>query len=271
MPAPGEKPLRSARVSKRAVDSRGWHFAQESAKGATISAVAAVVDCLCAARGTGESCSDVILRLRRCQRRSCLLGKRPSNRSLSRSVPTYCCRGGEEPHISAGRVRRSPFSRRRSARPLGLAARRGRRPRINGKRGHIYAVPEGFQLDCVCESRKTWTYARRALSFARMTHDGMLSWTACQRRKRPRRSAAISGSTRSENRRRDIGPPSRKGTAVGHERRKIPLRGRSRYLALRRASGFSSRIGGEREAEHLSDGKRASDGDGGIEADSSPS
>jgi hypothetical protein len=45
-------------------------------------------------------------------------------------------------------------------------------PRINGKRGHIYAVPEGFQLYYVCESRKAWTYAKRALSFARVTQDG---------------------------------------------------------------------------------------------------
>jgi hypothetical protein len=47
---------------------------------------------------------------------------------------------------------------------LGSASRALRRdecgdPRINGKRGHIYAVPEGFQLYCVCESRKAWTYA----------------------------------------------------------------------------------------------------------------
>jgi hypothetical protein len=45
-------------------------------------------------------------------------------------------------------------------------------PQINGKRDHIYAVPEGFQLYCVCESRKAWTYAKRALSFARVTQDG---------------------------------------------------------------------------------------------------
>jgi hypothetical protein len=45
-------------------------------------------------------------------------------------------------------------------------------PRIFGKRGHVYAVPEGFQLYCVCESPRAWTYAKRALSFAEVTQDG---------------------------------------------------------------------------------------------------
>jgi hypothetical protein len=77
-----------------------------------------------------------------------------------------------------------PFLRREArealavfAQALGSAASALRRdecgdPRINGKRGHIYAVPEGFQLYCVCESRKAWTYAKRALSFAVVTQDG---------------------------------------------------------------------------------------------------
>jgi hypothetical protein len=50
-------------------------------------------------------------------------------------------------------------------------------PRINGKYGHIYAVPgtldapglEGFQLCCRCESARARTYAKRVLSFARTT------------------------------------------------------------------------------------------------------
>jgi hypothetical protein len=45
-------------------------------------------------------------------------------------------------------------------------------PRINGKRGHVYAVSRGFLLSCVCDSRRAWTYAKRALSFARVTQDG---------------------------------------------------------------------------------------------------
>ena len=45
-------------------------------------------------------------------------------------------------------------------------------PRINGKRGHVYVVSRGFLLSCVCESRKAWTHAKRALSFARVTQDG---------------------------------------------------------------------------------------------------
>ena len=45
-------------------------------------------------------------------------------------------------------------------------------PRINGKHGHVYAISRGFLLSCVCDSRKAWTYAKRALSFARVTQDG---------------------------------------------------------------------------------------------------
>jgi hypothetical protein len=45
-------------------------------------------------------------------------------------------------------------------------------PRINGKRGHVYAVPGGFHFYCVCASAKAWTYAKRALSFAKVTQDG---------------------------------------------------------------------------------------------------
>ena len=45
-------------------------------------------------------------------------------------------------------------------------------PRINGKRGHVYAVSRGFLISCVCDSRRAWTYAKRALSFARVTQDG---------------------------------------------------------------------------------------------------
>jgi hypothetical protein len=45
-------------------------------------------------------------------------------------------------------------------------------PRINGKRGHVNAVSRGFLISCVCDSRRAWTYAKRALSFARVTQDG---------------------------------------------------------------------------------------------------
>jgi hypothetical protein len=55
-------------------------------------------------------------------------------------------------------------------------------PRINGSRGHVYSVPgvflagaektPGFLLYCQCESRKAWTYAKRALAFARVTQEG---------------------------------------------------------------------------------------------------
>jgi hypothetical protein len=45
-------------------------------------------------------------------------------------------------------------------------------PRINGRRGHVYAVPEGFQLYCACDSRMGWTWAKKKLAFARVTQDG---------------------------------------------------------------------------------------------------
>lgn len=45
-------------------------------------------------------------------------------------------------------------------------------PRINGKRGHVYAVPGGFHFYCVCATTKAWTYAKRALSFVKVTNDG---------------------------------------------------------------------------------------------------
>jgi hypothetical protein len=45
-------------------------------------------------------------------------------------------------------------------------------PRINGKRGHVYAVPGGFHFYCVCATAKAWTYAKRALSFAKVNNDG---------------------------------------------------------------------------------------------------
>lgn len=53
-------------------------------------------------------------------------------------------------------------------------------PVIAGKHGHIYAVcgtldePEkpGFMIYVSCETLKGWTYAKRALSFARLENDG---------------------------------------------------------------------------------------------------
>ena len=44
---------------------------------------------------------------------------------------------------------------------------------IFGKRGHIYAVPDGFQIVIRCESVREWSYARKALKpFAALTTDG---------------------------------------------------------------------------------------------------
>jgi hypothetical protein len=53
-------------------------------------------------------------------------------------------------------------------------------PVIAGKHGHIYAVcgtldepkKPGFMIYVSCETLKGWTYAKRALSFARPENDG---------------------------------------------------------------------------------------------------
>jgi hypothetical protein len=45
-------------------------------------------------------------------------------------------------------------------------------PRINGRRGHIYAAPEGFMLVVMGWSTLGWGNAKRALAFARVSQDG---------------------------------------------------------------------------------------------------
>jgi hypothetical protein len=45
-------------------------------------------------------------------------------------------------------------------------------PRINGKHGHVYAVPGGFQLYCACETKQAWTWAKKGLAFAKPSQDG---------------------------------------------------------------------------------------------------
>ena len=53
-------------------------------------------------------------------------------------------------------------------------------PSIAGKRGHIYAVcgtldePKklGFMIYVICATGTGWTYAKKALSFAKLTNDG---------------------------------------------------------------------------------------------------
>jgi hypothetical protein len=44
--------------------------------------------------------------------------------------------------------------------------------RINGSRGHVYAVPEGFQIFVLGWSTNGWNRAKQALSFAALTNDG---------------------------------------------------------------------------------------------------
>jgi hypothetical protein len=45
-------------------------------------------------------------------------------------------------------------------------------PRSNGRRGHIYAAPEGFILVIMGWSALGWGRAKRALAFARVSRDG---------------------------------------------------------------------------------------------------
>jgi hypothetical protein len=44
--------------------------------------------------------------------------------------------------------------------------------RINGRQGHIYAVPEGFQIMVMGWTTKGWNAAKKALTFAKVTQDG---------------------------------------------------------------------------------------------------
>src|SRR5271166_3830045 len=45
--------------------------------------------------------------------------------------------------------------------------------RISGSCGHIYAVSgSGFMAHVSCETARGWTYAKKALSFAKLTNDG---------------------------------------------------------------------------------------------------
>jgi hypothetical protein len=44
--------------------------------------------------------------------------------------------------------------------------------RICGSSGHVYAVPGGFQFWCSTRSKRAWSAATGALSFAELTQDG---------------------------------------------------------------------------------------------------
>lgn len=45
--------------------------------------------------------------------------------------------------------------------------------RIGGSLGHVYAVPEGFQIMVMgSETARQWTAAKKALAFAKLTQDG---------------------------------------------------------------------------------------------------
>jgi hypothetical protein len=43
---------------------------------------------------------------------------------------------------------------------------------IWGRFGHIYAVPEGYQLVIGCESSRRWHFVKQRLAFCRLANDG---------------------------------------------------------------------------------------------------
>lgn len=44
--------------------------------------------------------------------------------------------------------------------------------RISGRKGHVYAAPEGFQIFVMGWTAKGWNAAKRDLSFCRLCNDG---------------------------------------------------------------------------------------------------
>jgi hypothetical protein len=67
-------------------------------------------------------------------------------------------------------------------------------PRINGRYGHVYALPDGFQIVFLGTAR-SWGYAKKAMSFAKVTQDG--DEEGCRLRARRKRSATRSAFIRS--------------------------------------------------------------------------
>ena len=45
-------------------------------------------------------------------------------------------------------------------------------PLLKGKRGHIYATPDGYQVYVRAPSGHNWSWLKRKLSFAKVTQDG---------------------------------------------------------------------------------------------------
>jgi hypothetical protein len=88
-------------------------------------------------------------------------------------------------------------------------------------------------------SRKAWTYAKRTLSFTRVTQDGDEEGMLIMDRLPTAEEAEAFGSYLGINKEREydetLARLREKGRRRGDEREKVHLRGRSRYLALRRA------------------------------------
>jgi hypothetical protein len=45
-------------------------------------------------------------------------------------------------------------------------------PQLKGRYGHISAVPGGFQVYVIADSKQAWTWAKKSLAFAQVTQDG---------------------------------------------------------------------------------------------------
>ena len=45
-------------------------------------------------------------------------------------------------------------------------------PRLEGKRGKIYAQPEGFYIFHDAETLRTWGFAKKEMAFCKVTQDG---------------------------------------------------------------------------------------------------
>jgi hypothetical protein len=70
------------------------------------------------------------------------------------------------------RARLNEFAAALGSRDIALRRDECGDPRINGRRGHIYAAPEGFMLAVMGWSAQGWNKAKRALAFARVSQDG---------------------------------------------------------------------------------------------------
>lgn len=105
-------------------------------------------------------------------------------------------------------------------------------PRIKGSRGHVYASPGGFQFYHAATSKQAWTWAKKGLSFAKISQDGEEDGILFLER--------LPTETEAESLRSYLGIRKRIDLSVeeGARRRENGARlARNRHLALRAADG----------------------------------